>query len=133
MFSINVLQFRNVFEYCFDIKKCSKGFELLFRIGILSYGAWPMACQCLKLISSIIWVSFCRTGKWANFVLKQYFWVLHCDQTVQLFQLLSTVLKRFCPLQSKNSLVLVLAHFLTKQFLPILPPNCDFWQFLRSI
>ena len=71
--------------------------------------------------------------KWANFVLKKYFLTLHCDQTVQLFQLFSTVLKRFCPVQSKNSLVLVQAHFLTWQFSPILPRNCDFWQFFRSI
>ena len=49
--------------------------------------------------------------KWANFVLQKYFLALHCDQTVGLFQLFSTVLKRFCPVQSKNTLVLVLAHF----------------------
>ena len=36
-----------------------------------------------------------------------HFFRLHCDQTVQLF---STVLKRFCPLDSKNVFVLVLAH-----------------------
>ena len=41
---------------------------------------------------------------------KNIFLALHCDQTVRLFQLFSTVLKRFCPLESKNSLVLVLAH-----------------------
>ena len=49
--------------------------------------------------------------KWANFVLKKYFLVLYCDQTVRLFQLFSTVLKRFCLLESKNGLVLVLSHF----------------------
>ena len=42
---------------------------------------------------------------------KKYFLALHCDQTVRLFQLFLTVLKRFCPLESKNGLVLVLAHF----------------------
>ena len=42
--------------------------------------------------------------------LKKYFLALHCDQTVQLFQLFSTVLKRFCPLDSKNVFVLVLAR-----------------------
>ena len=58
-------------------------------------------------------VSFCRTGKMSKMSKlcpKKYFLVLHCDQTVQLFQLFSTVLKRFCPAQSKNSPVLVLAH-----------------------
>ena len=33
-----------------------------------------------------------------------------CDQSVSFFQLFSTVLKRFCPLDSKNVLVLILAH-----------------------
>ena len=42
---------------------------------------------------------------------KNFFLALHCDQMVRLFQLFSTVLKRFCPLESKNSLVLILAHF----------------------
>ena len=42
---------------------------------------------------------------------KKYFLPLHCDQTVRLFQLFSTVLKRFCPVHLKNSLVLVLALF----------------------
>ena len=41
-----------------------------------------------------------------------YFLKLCCDQTVRFFKLLSTVLKRFCPLQSKNTSVLVLAIFL---------------------
>ena len=39
---------------------------------------------------------------------KNIFLALHCDQTVQLF---STVLKKFCPVHLKNSLVLVLAQF----------------------
>ena len=43
-------------------------------------------------------------GKWSKCGI---FLRLHCDQTVQLF---STVLKRFCPLDSKNVFVLVLAH-----------------------
>ena len=33
-----------------------------------------------------------------------------CDQSVSFVQLFSTVLKRFCPLDSKNVFVLVLAH-----------------------
>ena len=40
-----------------------------------------------------------------------YFLKLCCDQTVRFFQLLSTVLKRFCPLDAKNVSVLVLAIF----------------------
>ena len=39
-----------------------------------------------------------------------FFSKLYCDQTVLFFQLFSTDLKRFCPLDSKNVLVLVLAH-----------------------
>ena len=35
---------------------------------------------------------------------------LFCDQTVWFFQLFSTVPKRFCPLDSKNVFILVLAH-----------------------
>ena len=37
---------------------------------------------------------------------------LCCDQTVIFFHILSTVLKRFCPLDAKNVSVLVLAIFL---------------------
>ena len=36
---------------------------------------------------------------------------LYCDQTVLFFQVFSIVLKSFCPLQSKNTFVLVLALF----------------------
>ena len=36
---------------------------------------------------------------------------LYCDQTVWLFQVFSIVLKRLCPLESKNTFVLVLANF----------------------
>ena len=35
---------------------------------------------------------------------------LYCVHTARFFQLFSTVLKRFCPLDSKNVFVLVLAH-----------------------
>ena len=35
---------------------------------------------------------------------------LCCDQTVWFVQLFLTVLRRFCPLDSKNVFVLVLAH-----------------------
>ena len=42
---------------------------------------------------------------------QKSFLALHCDQTVGLFQLFSTVLKRFCPVQSKNTFILVLAIF----------------------
>ena len=34
----------------------------------------------------------------------------YCDQTVRFFQLFSIVLKRFCPLDSKNVFVFVLSH-----------------------
>ena len=58
----------------------------------------------------LIWANFPRTGKmvkmWHFFILLK----LYCDQTVWFFQLFSAVLKRFCPLDSKNVFVLVLAH-----------------------
>ena len=54
------------------------------------------------------------------------------DHTVIFFQLLSTVLKRFCPLDAKNVSVLVLAIFLIEQFSPFLPQIGDFWHCLRS-
>ena len=41
-----------------------------------------------------------------------FFVKLYCNRTVQFFEVSSTVLKRFCPLQSKNTSVLVLAIFL---------------------
>ena len=48
-------------------------------------------------------------GKWSKCGM---FYVLElcCDQTVWLFRLFSTVLKRFCPGDSKNVFVLVLPH-----------------------
>ena len=58
-------------------------------------------------------------GKWAICGTFFKFLKLYCDQTVGLFQVLSTVLKRFCPVHPKNTFVLVLAFFL------------DFWKILR--
>ena len=43
---------------------------------------------------------------------------LFCDQTVWFFQDFSTVLKSFCPVESKNSFILVLAHLFVEQFSP---------------
>ena len=42
-----------------------------------------------------------------------------------IFQDFSTVLKNFCPEESKNSFILVLAHFLLSNFYR-LPPTGDF-------
>ena len=39
-----------------------------------------------------------------------FFWGFAVTKRFYFFQLLLTVLKRFCPLDSKNVLVLVLAH-----------------------
>ena len=47
-----------------------------------------------------------QTGK----MVKMCFLELCCDQTVLLFRIFSTVLKRFRPGDSKNVFVLVLAH-----------------------
>ena len=59
-----------------------------------------------------IWVVLPRTGKMSN--ICHFFLVLelYCGQTVWFFEVSSTVLKRFCPLESKNTFVLVLAIFL---------------------
>ena len=45
-----------------------------------------------------------------NLAFFKFFSKLCCDQNVWFLQLFSTVLMRFCPLQSKNVFVLVLAH-----------------------
>ena len=55
--------------------------------------------------------------KWAICGTFFKFLTLYCDQTVGFFQVFSTVLKRLCPLDPKNTFVLVLAIFL------------DFWKF----
>ena len=52
---------------------------------------------------------------------------LYCAQTVIFFQLLSTVLKRFCPLDAKNVSVLVLAIFFDLAIFTVFTPN---WRFL---
>ena len=56
-----------------------------------------------------------------------FFFKLCCDQTVRFFQLLSTVLKRFCPLDAKNVSVLVLANFFDLAIFTVVTPN---WRFL---
>ena len=67
-------------------------------------------------------------GKWSKCGIFLFFLKLCCDQTVRVFQLLSTVLKRFCLVHPKNVSILVLAIFLIEQFSLILfTPN---WRFL---
>ena len=65
-----------------------------------------------KVVPPGIWVIFPRTGK----ISKNHHIFLkpHCDQTVWLFQVFSTVLKRFCLVEFKNTFVLVLAIFFFK-------------------
>ena len=48
------------------------------------------------------WVRLPRTGEMVKNGIFFTFLKLYCDQTVWVFQLFSTVLKRFCPLDSKN-------------------------------
>ena len=55
---------------------------------------------------------------------------LYCDQTVLFFQVFSIVLKRLCPLQSKNTFVLVPAIFLIFKKAIFLAQNLIFWQSL---
>jgi len=49
-------------------------------------------------------------GKWSKCGILKFLLELYCVHTARFFQLFSTVLKRFCPLDSKNVFVLVLAH-----------------------
>ena len=49
-------------------------------------------------------------GKWSKCGIFFILLKLYCNQTVWIFQLFSTVLKRFCPLHSKNVFVLILTH-----------------------
>ena len=58
-----------------------------------------------------IWVVFPRTGKMSQICHNLFSLELYCDQTVLFFQVFSIVLKSFCPLQSKNTFVLVPAIF----------------------
>ena len=48
---------------------------------------------------------FLQDGKNDQTLSKKKILPLHCDQTVRLFQFFSTVLKIFCPVDLKNSLV----------------------------
>ena len=66
-------------------------------------------------------------GKWSKCGIFFIFLKLCCDQTVRFFQLLSTVLKRFCPLDAKNVSVLVLAIFFDLAIFTVFTPN---WRFL---
>ena len=51
-----------------------------------------------------------QDGEIGQNVAFSIFLKLYCDQKVWFFQRFSTVLKRFCPLDSKKVFVLVLAH-----------------------
>ena len=66
-------------------------------------------------------------GKWSKCGIFSFFLKLCCDQTVRFFQLLSIVLKRFCPLDAKNVSVLVLAIFFDLAIFTVFTPN---WRFL---
>ena len=57
-----------------------------------------------------IWVSFCRPGKRCKLCLKNYFETKLWPNGM-IFQDFSTVLKSFCPVESKNSFILVQANF----------------------
>ena len=61
--------------------------------------------------NAYIWVVFPRTGKMSKICPIFFSLELYCDQTVLFFQVFSIVLKRLCPLQSKNTFVLVPAIF----------------------
>ena len=63
-------------------------------------------------LTDSIWVRFPRTGKMSNMWHFFFIFTLYCDQMVGFFQVFSTVLKRLCPLDPKNTFVLVLAIFL---------------------
>ena len=80
--------------------------------------------------SGHIWVVFPRTGKMSKICPIFFSLELYCDQTVLFFQVFSIVLKRLCPLQSKNTFVLVPAIFFDFQKSYFLAQNLIFWQSL---
>ena len=53
---------------------------------------------------------FLQDGKNDQTLSKNFFCRFTVTKRCDFFQLFSTVLKRFCPLDSKNAFVLVLAH-----------------------
>ena len=86
--------------------------QVLFSCHWRSFLPFPCCPKCDICDMCDIYGSFSPgRGKWAKSVLFFFFLKLHCDQTVWFFKVFSTVLKRLCPLQSKNTFVLVLAIF----------------------
>ena len=63
-----------------------------------------------------IWVIFLRTGKMSKNRHIFYFWSLTVTKQSDFFQVFSTVLKRFGPVQSENTFILVLAIFFVEKF-----------------
>ena len=64
---------------------------------------------CCRLIGHI-WVVFPRTGKMSK-ICHFFFWSFTVTKRFDFFLVFSTVLKKLCPLESKNTFVLVLAFF----------------------
>ena len=58
---------------------------------------------------------------------QKIFLKLHCDQTVGFFQDFSTVLKSFCPAESKNTFVFILADVFVAISIP-----CEWIHSLRE-
>ena len=57
-----------------------------------------------------IWVNFPRAGKMVKMWHLSIFWSSAVTRRFDFFQLFSTDLKKFCPLDSRYVFVLVLAH-----------------------
>ena len=92
-----------------DISRIHIGLDFLQKNGskLLKFGP----CGAIYILQQLIWVVFPRTGKMSKICHNFFSLELYCDQTVLFFQVFSIVLKSFCPLQSKNTFVLVLALF----------------------
>ena len=70
---------------------------------------------------------FLQDGKRVWIMSQKIFLKLHCDQTVGFFQDFSTVLKSFCPADSKNTFVFILADVFAAISIP-----CEWIHSLRE-
>ena len=62
-----------------------------------------------------------------NLAFYFYFFNLYCDQTAQFFQVFQTLRKRFRPLHSKNTFILVLSNLFDLEKKLFWLPKFDFW------
>ena len=84
-------------------------------------------CFIIHYICITYILQFLQNGKYEhNISKKKEFLKLYCDQLIFFFKFSSTPLKRICPLDSKNTLVLVPAFFFFSNCCRFLPLIGDF-------